>query len=210
MKGRLLSVCIYGAFVGGLLLGYWLVFVAVPGTWQDQAGLLLQLLGVFALATAFVERTGVADDLPDGFVSEMTSPYPRKYIAGQYRLVALTMAFGRAYVYGRSPWEGLAPKWKAWLFPLWLLVALLQLIGAVLLVLAALAYVVLLAPFAYPAYAIVGFVLISIRDGRGEETPLIPGFDPRDVIRGHPAQLRGFLVFAATTIASFALKLAAL
>ena len=96
-------------YFAALAVDIWLVFVLPKGSWQDHAGLLLGIIGIFAFATGFLNAAGVDSDresVPP--LDSLTSPNLFEFVAANLRLVAIMQFFAVALLYGRDPWTGWA------------------------------------------------------------------------------------------------------
>ena len=137
------------------------MFVLPSGSWQDHAGLLLGVVGIFAFATGFLNAAGFLDGsgwgraFPDDFLDNLTSPNLFDFVGANLRLLGVMQFFGIAFIYGRDPWSGWGLGWKFALFPFLLLYTILVTVFALLFVVGCFAYLILVVPFAYLAYAMV-------------------------------------------------------
>lgn len=224
MNSRLFVPCALLVFSGFLAFDVWLVFIWPGGSWQDHAGLWFAIIGISALATGLVSTTELRKALPASVIDDITSPVPRQFLSGNFRLVSLSASFGLALLYGRPPWEVVrratrldyaSPHRLTEVF-LYIVLVLLGLLAAVAITLlwflTITIYTVLVMPVAYPAYAAVGFSLLAIRDGDAEpeKVVLYPGVDPRQIVRDHMVSLRAFTVGGLGTISGFLLTVTTL
>ena len=221
MKDRLFGPAALLLFAGFLAFDIWLLFIQPKGSWQDHAGLWFAVVGLLALATGFANSTDLRKALPAD-LDNMTSPWPREFLRGNLFVAGLSMSFGAALVLGGAPrtLAGLERLRDTWLWPLHVLLligsALLKMIAALLIFLlwigANAAYLVLVAPAAYPAYAAIGFPLLAIRKSTAppEKYVVHPDVDPPKIVKEHEVQLRAFAVGALGTISGFLLNISAL
>ena len=221
MKHLLFGPAALLLFAGFLVFDVWLLLIEPSGSWEDHAGVWLTLVGLLAIAIGFVRDSELRKALPDD-LDNITSPWPRKYLAGNWVLVGLSMSFAIALLYGRAPWRtGRLNRLRD--TRLWPIEASVLIISPLLKIVAALlmtafwfaaiaAYLILVVPAAYPAYAAMGFVLFAIRNTNAppEKRILHPDVDPREVVKDHEVALRAFAVGALGTISGFLLKVIAL
>jgi hypothetical protein len=204
-------------YLAALALDIWLVFVLPKGSWQDHAGLALGVIGIFAFATGFLNATGFAkatgwgQAFPPDFLDDLTSPNLIDFVAANLRLLGVSQWFGIAFIYGRDPWAGWGMGWKLALFPFLLLYAMVVTLLSLLWIVACFAYLVLVVPFAYLAYAAVSLPLLRIK--KTDETKSIDnpwGLNPRKVVEDRMFELRVFGVGALATFGAFLVKIISL
>jgi hypothetical protein len=213
MKDRLFGTAALLLFSGFLAFDIWLLFIKPSGSWEDHAGLWATAVGLLAIATGFVNNAELRKALPSG-LDRMTSPWPKEFLAGNFMLVGLSVNFPMALLFGGSPWTRKRFT-RLWPVEVFLLVvsALLKIIAALLMTLlwcvATAAYLVLVLPAAYPAYAAVGFPLLAIRESAVPPEKLVL-IDPKKIVGAHEAPLRAFTVGALGTLSGFLLMISAL
>jgi hypothetical protein len=198
------SVIALACYLAALALDVWLVFVLPQGSWQDHAGLLFGIIGIFAFATGFLKETDLVKQLPGSFLDDLTSPDLFQFLTGNLRLLATSTDFAQAFLWGRNPWTRWGSGRKFALFPYLLLYTIAVLLLALLWIVALAAYLIFVVPFSYLAYALVSLPLDRI--SKTDETkwkPINPyGLEPRKVARDHTFQLR---VFGVASLATFGL-----
>lgn len=196
-------------YLSALALDVWLVFVLPGGSWQDHAGALLAIVGLFAFATGFLNATEVAKQLPPFFLADLTSPNLRWFIKGNFDLLAMSSDFARAFVFGRDPWTEAPVRWKVALFPLTVIIVILETLIALSWFAASFAYLVFVLPFAYLAYAVVSLPLIRISETDEDRWQAINpwGLKPRNVVASHMFELRVFTVGALSTFAAAVVRI---
>jgi hypothetical protein len=193
-------------YLVALGLDVWLVFVLPRGSFYDHVGALLAIIGVFAFATGFFNAAEVVKQLPPFFLADLTSPNLFRFISGNLKLLALTSDFAVAYVYGRDPWSDVSSGWKLVLFPLSVIIFVVQTLIALSWFVVSFAYLVFVLPFTYLAYAAAGVTLMRIAQTDKEKVQTINPWrlEPHRIVASHMFELR---VFSVGALASFAAAL---
>jgi len=196
-------------FLIALSLDIWLVFVLPKGSWQDHAGALLAIIGFFAFATGFLKETELARRLDPLFLADLTSPKLFRFLSGNLKLMTASIDFALAFLYGREPWKTTTLGWNFVLFPVWVIVVIAEFLTVLLWLVADFAYLILVVPFAYLAYALVSLPLIRISQSDVEAAGLTNpwGLHPRAVVSSHMFELRVFTVGALSTFSAAAIKI---
>lgn len=193
-------------YVAALALDVWLVFVLPQGSFYDHAGALLTVIGVFALATGFFKAAELAKQLPPFFLADLTSPNLFRFISGNLNLLALSSDFAIAYVYGRGPWTEVSTGWKLALFPLSIMIFVVETVISLSWFVVSFAYLVFVLPFTYLAYAAAGVTLLRVAQTDTEKLRTTNPWklEPQKVVASHMFELR---VFSVGALASFAAAL---
>ena len=196
-------------YLAALALDIWLVFVLPTGTWKDHAGVLLGIIGIFAFATGFLNATELAKQFPESFLDNLTSDRLVTFIDGNLLLLAISLDFAQAFVWGRDPWTRWTLGWKFALFPFLLLYAIAVISLGLLWLLACFAYLIFVLPFVYLAYSLVSLPTRRIREtNQAKWTPINPyGLQPQTVVKDHVFQLRVFGVGALATFGAIVIKI---
>ena len=202
-----------GLYLVLLAFDVWLVFALPNGPWQDKVSLVLAIVGVFGLGVGLLNRSELKAALPEFIdIEAMTSHNLQLFVDGNLRPLGASSEFMIALLYGRDPWSrpDMAIGWRVALVPL-SVVSFLAVVAACLLwFLAVAAYLIIVAPFAYLAYAVVSLPLLRIRDpGRGadQRPPGIGGIDPREIVKANLVELRVFMVGAILPTFAFVIQL---
>jgi hypothetical protein len=175
--------------------------------------LVLAIVGVFGLGVGLLNRSELKKALPRFInIEEMTSHNLRLFIDGNLRPISASSQFMTALLYGRDPWSrpDVAIGWRIALFPLSVVSSFAVVAVCLLWFVAAAAYLIIVAPFAYLAYAVVSLPLLRIRDpGRGadQRSPGIPEVHPREIVKANLVELRVFMVGAILPTFAFVIQL---
>jgi hypothetical protein len=196
-----------------LAVDAWVVFVLPQGPWQDKASLVLAIVGFFGLGVGLLNRSELARALP-GYINidKMTSHNLRRFVAGNLAVLGASAPFMISLVYGRDPWsrEGMAIGWRVALFPLSLISAFATLAMCLLWFVACGAYLVVVAPFSYLAFAAVSLPLLRIRDSGPhayEDPPEFRDIHTREIVKDNLVDFRAFLVGVISPTFAFVIKL---
>jgi hypothetical protein len=196
-----------------LAFDVWLVFVVADGPWQDKVSLVLAIVGIFGLAVGLLNRSEFKKALADFIdIDDMTSHNLRFFIAGTLRPLGASAGFMISFVFGRGPLSrrDIAIGWRIALFPLSVVGFFAAGAVYVLWFVAAAAYLVIVAPFSYLAYALVSLPLLRIRDsseGADRHLAELGDLRPPEIVRDNFAELRIFMVGVIPPVFAFVIKL---
>lgn len=200
-------------YLASLAFDVWLVFVLADGAWQDKVSLVLAIVGIFGLGVGLLNRSEFKKAMPAFIdIDEMTSHNLRFFIAGNLRPLAASSDFMSSLLYGRDPWSRseMAIGWRIALSPLSVVSFFVAVAVCLLWFVVVAAYLLIVAPFAYLAYAVVSLPLLRIRDpgDRADRQP--PGatnLDTRQIVGANLVELRIFMVGVIAPVFAFVIKL---
>jgi hypothetical protein len=199
---RMVTIVVAVIYLGLLALDVWLLILVPSASWEEKISFLLQVVGLFAIATGFVAATELSKDFAT-LLAEMTSPNLRDFLYGNFKLGTVVQSVMVELYRGLLSSSG----WYAGLhFALLWLLAL-----PVILVLLA-AFYVFVVPVAYIAYVAASVPLLTIRDAHDTVTVRAGDekVDARDLVVRHMVPLRSFLVGLTATLFSLVTRVLAL
>jgi hypothetical protein len=205
---RAVRIVMVGAYAAALAFDIWLVFVHPSGDWRDRTGTVLAIVGILGFGITFLNTTELAKQLPPFFLPDLTSPRLKRFIAGNLRLLATSTDFALAVFWGRDPWGHVSAGRMVALFPVRFLIAVLQLSVALSWFVLTFAYLILVVPFAYIAYAVVSLPLTAIiSTDETKWTRVNPwGLRPTAIVASHMFELRTFIVGTLGTFLAAVLR----
>jgi hypothetical protein len=199
---RTVTIVVAMIYLGLLALDVWLLILVPSASWEEKISLLLQVVGLFAIATGFVAAT----ELSKGFATlleEMTSPNLRDFLYGNLKLGTVVQSVMVELYRGLLSSSG----WYAGLH-----FALLWLLALPIILMLLAAFYVFVVPVAYIAYVAASVPLLTIRDAQDTVTVRAGDekVDARDLVVRHMVPLRSFLVGLTATLFSLVTRVLAL
>jgi len=195
---RRVTILVAAICLGLLALDVWLLIVVPDVAWAERLSFLLQVVGIFTVATGFIANSELSENFKT-LLCDMTSANLRDFLYGN--LMLGTVVTSAAY----ELYRGLltASGWYASL-----LFTLLWLLGLPLILVCLAAYYVLVVPIAYVFYLAVSAPLLTIRDAQDQVIVRAGAeqVDVRKLLVAHMVPMRGFLVGAITTVGSLVLR----
>jgi hypothetical protein len=193
-----------------LALGFdiWLVFVLPTGSWQDHLGTVLAVVAILGFGITFLNTTELAKQLPPFLLPDLTSPRILRFIGANLRLLAVSVDFVQAFIWARDPWGKVGAARALALFPTRFVIAVLGMLLALGSFLVYFFYLVVVLPFAYLAYALVSWPLLSIANTDESRWRRVNPYRlrPSAIVASHMFELRTFFAGVLGTVLGAALK----
>ena len=184
------------AFLVLLALNVWLLWFVPDAPATEKASFALTLVGFYSLALNFSTDSGLAKAFP-GWLSELTSPNLREFVAASFRVMAVVFFMASLFV------RGFPPPMLSRLGLLGAFLALPLALAVVVAIFAAgAAYLVVIVPLAYLAYLLASILLDSIENAP-EDVALSSeegSVTMRGAVSQHRVQLRTLVVGVPATV----------
>ena len=199
---RKVTLVVVVIYLGLLALDVWLLIVVPSVSWEERISFLLQVVGIFALATGFIAATDLSKNFAT-LLAEMTSPNLRDFLYGNFKLGSIVTSVMHELYRGllsSNGWYASLPFALLWLLALPVILALLA------------AYYVFVVPVAYIAYVAASAPLLTIGDAQDSVTVRAgkEKVDARELVVGHMIPLRSFMVAGTTTLISLVARVPSL
>jgi hypothetical protein len=192
---------------GWLLLAafdVWLLLIRPAAPWDTKISFVLGVLGVYTFAFGILAQTGLLRVFPDQGES-LTSPNPMRFLAGSFEAVGLLQLVVSVGMRPERTPESLDRRGGSLLQLVQLPVLLVEF---VLVVAFTVLYLVVIAPLAWIAYAIVSVPLDAITgSGRDVAVGLV---DPRTGAKTEPVYLKQVVVENLVTLRNLLVAVPAL